>query len=233
MKIAIVEDNLMDQNRLKGYLEKTAQQQNLLLEVELFSDGIEFIDQYHPEYDLVYFDVEMPILDGMSAAKKLRKVDEKVMIVFVTNYVQHAIGGYTVGAYDFLLKPLTEFNFQEHFIRVLKKFAVKEHELITVKSGNEMRRIILSNLLYVESQGHYLYLHLQDETIMTIDTMRNMENKLSKHGFFRSNNSYIINLKYVRSVDKNMVDVGGEQLQISRPRRKAFMEALTNFIGDE
>ena len=233
MKIALVEDSHQDRSKLRRMIETQAKKEYLLIEIDEFSDGIELIEHYNKGYDIVYLDIEMAIMDGMTAAEKLRKQDQDVLIVFITNFVQHAIRGYSVSASDFLLKPLTVFNFQEHFKRILKKLEGKEETFLSVKSSNEMRRVNIDNIYYIESQGHYLYLNLKDEVVITIDTMKNMEQKLENQGFFRSNNGYIVNLKYVRGVEKNVVDVGGHKLQISRPRRKAFMEALTDYIGDE
>lgn len=233
MKIAIVEDNSQDRERLRSFLLDYGDKQAISMKIDCYSNGLEFIDRYHNFYDIVYFDIEMDLMDGMTAAQKLRKHDENVLIVFVTNFVQHAIRGYSVKAFDFLLKPLTAFNFQEHFQKVIHQIEKKEDFSIYVKSNSEIKRVDTNQLLFVESQGHYLYLTMKSEIITTMDTMKNMEEKLKDKGFFRCNNGYIVNLKFVQKIDKNIVNVAGHELQISRPRKKAFMEALTNYIGDD
>ncbi|WP_086314110.1 hypothetical protein A5821_001683 [Enterococcus sp. 7F3_DIV0205] len=233
MKIAICEDNQQERKRLKEFILRYSEEKNLLVNIDEYTDGIELIDNYNKLFDIVYLDIEMAMMDGMSAAEKLRKHDENVMIVFVTNYVQYAIRGYSVNASDFLLKPLTYFSFEEHFKKVMYQFEKKKEVFISVKTNNEMKRIDVDQILFVESQGHYLYLNLKADIFTILDTMKNMEKRLSDKGFFRCNNGYIVNLKYVRSVDKNIVDVGGHLLTISRPRKKIFMEALTDYIGDD
>ena len=233
MKIAICEDNQQDRKRLKEFILKYSEEKNLLVTINEYTDGIELIDNYNKLFDIVYLDIEMEMMNGMAAAEKLRKHDENVMIVFVTNYVQYAIRGYSVNASDFLLKPLTYFSFEEHFKKVMHQFEKKKEVFISVKTNNEIKRIDVDQILFVESQGHYLYLNLKADIFTVLDTMKNMEKRLVDKGFFRCNNGYIVNLKYVRSVDKNIVDVGGHLLPISRPRKKLFMEALTDFIGDD
>lgn len=233
MKIAIVEDNPQDQERLKNFLLRYGDEQGISMKIDCYPNGLAFVDQYQNFYDLVYFDIEMDLMDGMTAAQKLRKRDENVLIVFVTNFVQHAIRGYSVKAFDFLLKPLTAFNFQEHVQKVVHQMEKKQDSTIYVKSNSEIKRIDINQLLYIESQGHYLYLTLKNEIITTMDTMKNMEEKLKNKCFYRCNNGYIVNLKFVEKIEKNIVYVSGHRLQISRPRKKGFMEALTNYIGDD
>ncbi|EOL47746.1 LytR/AlgR family response regulator transcription factor [Enterococcus caccae] len=233
MKIAICEDNQQDRKRLKEFILQYSEEKNLLVNIDEYTDGMELIDHYNKLFDIVYLDIEMEMMNGMAAAEKLRKHDENVMIVFVTNYVQYAIRGYSVNASDFLLKPLTYFNFEEHFKKVIHQFERKKEVFISVKTNSEIKRIDVDQILFVESQGHYLYLNLKADIFTVLDTMKNMEKRLSDKGFFRCNNGYIVNLKYVRSVDKNTVDVGGHLLPISRPRKKLFMEALTDYIGDD
>lgn len=233
MKIAICEDNPKDRKRLKDFILKYSKEKNFLVTIIEYKDGIELVDNYTHIFDVIYLDIQMEMMNGMRAAEKVRKQDENVMIVFVTNYVQYAIRGYSVNASDFLLKPLTYFNFEEHFKKVVHQFERKKEVYISVKINNEIRRIDVDQILYIESQGHYLYLNLQKEIITVLDTMKNMDQVLTNKGFFRCNNGYIVNLKYVYNVEKNIVDVAGHRIPISRPRKKTFMEALTNFIGDD
>ncbi|EUJ29131.1 response regulator [Listeria floridensis FSL S10-1187] len=233
MKIAIVEDNLRHQETLLRYLKAYASEQQLELSIDCYNDGIEIVNQYKSNYDVIYLDVEMDVMNGMEAAERIRKMDDAVLLVFITNYVQWAIAGYSVGATDFLLKPLTYFNFLEHFKKVMKKFSVQSDKALAVKIGSGIRKILLNDLLYIESEGHYLHFHLITETFSILESMKNMEARLKEDGFFRSHNYYLVNLKYVESIDKNWLKIKGEQLQISRPRKKAFLEALTNYIGED
>ncbi|MFC5630682.1 MULTISPECIES: LytR/AlgR family response regulator transcription factor [Streptococcus] len=233
MKFAIVEDQKKEQEILASYIKKSCSTRNISVEVDFFNDGIHIISDYTPKYDVIYLDVEMAVLDGMSAARKIREYDKDVLIVFVTNHSGVAIHGYSVEAIDFLLKPLTQFVFEEHFKKILRKLPNQEEKVIFVKSKGQTIKIKQNDILYVENEGHYIYIHTNKEIITTLNSMKNMEQLLDKKLFFRSNNCYIVNLSHIEKVDGNLSYIQGERLQISRPRKKAFMEALTNFIGDE
>lgn len=233
MNIAIVEDNEANRLTLQRYLMDYAKDNQLTLHIDCYPDGIDILDRFKSNYDVIYLDVEMAQIDGMTTAQKIREVDEEVLIVFVTNFVQWAIQGYSVNATDFLLKPLTYFNFCEHFKKILKNLDNRVEQSIIVKSNSSIKKINLNDLEFIESEGHYLHFHMKETDFTMLESMKNMEKKLAQYDFFRCNNYYLVNLKYVKSVEKNFVMIGKSQLQISRPRKKQFMEALTRYIGEE
>lgn len=232
MHIAVVEDNEEHRTTLVNHLNSFAKEFGIAITVDSYESGFSFLDHFHSNYDIIYLDVQMPHMDGMETAHEIRSRDTLVDIVFVTNYVQWAIYGYAVNASDFLLKPLTYFNFQEHFKKINNKIAQRGSNFISIKTPSGIRKLNVNEILYIESEGHYLSFHLLEETFSILETMREMEETLVPYNFFRCNNSYIVNLKYVQGVEKNIVSVGSSELQISRPRRKEFLEALTNYISE-
>ncbi|MGM0213764.1 LytR/AlgR family response regulator transcription factor [Enterococcus sp. AZ109] len=231
MKIAIVEDDIQQQNCFISLVNRYTVENGIPVTITPFNDGIEIIERYHGEFDVIYFDVEMPIMDGMTTAKKIRAIDPNVVIIFLTNYVQFAIDGYAVNAEDFLLKPLTYFNFSEHFKKIIEKLSNKKHETITIKTNSGIRKILLEDLIYVECEGHYLYFYTNDQVYSLLGSMKNTETELKDKHFFRCNNCYLVNLKHVRAIDGNTAHVGRFDLRISRPRKKDFLTALTNYLG--
>lgn len=234
MKIAIVEDQKMEQERLTNYIQSYCQKHKLPVDVVCFNDGLDITSDYQPQFDVIYLDVEMQIMDGMTTAKKVRQLDKDVLIVFVTNHSQVAIQGYSVEATDFLLKPLSQFVFEEHFKKILRKLPTPEEEqkFLYIKSKSTTTKIAMEDIYYIESIGHNLHINTKNGTVTTNNTLKNMESLLDKKTFFRSNSGYIVNLIFVEKVVGNIAYVNGQPLPISRPRKKDFMVALTNFVGD-
>ncbi|WP_394405286.1 LytR/AlgR family response regulator transcription factor [Streptococcus sp. 20-1249] len=238
MKIAIVENQKVEQERLTSYIQHYCQSKGLTVEITCFNDGIDITSDYQKVFDVIYLDVEMEIMDGMTTAKKIRQLDHDVhhdvLIVFVTNHSQVAIQGYSVEAIDFLLKPLSKFVFEEHFKKILHKLPSPEEEesYLYIKNKASTFKIAQKDIFFIESEGHHLHIHTKDETITTSNTLKNMENLLDKKNFFRSNSGYIVNLAYIERIEGNISYVNGTPLQISRPRKKEFMTALTNYVGD-
>ncbi|MFC3927600.1 LytR/AlgR family response regulator transcription factor [Streptococcus caprae] len=233
MKIAIVEDQKIEQVRLSSYIKSYCQHKQIPVDITFFNDGIDIASDYDFSFDVIYLDVEMSVLDGMSAAKKIRERDKDVLLVFVTNHSQVAIQGYSVEATDFLLKPLSSFVFTEHFKKILRKLPQKETKSLVIKTKSATYKLLQEDITYIENQGHTIYIHTLKETITTTGTLKAMEGSLPAETFYRSNSCYIVNMAHVEKVDGNISYVAGEALQISRPRKKGFLTALTNYIGDE
>ncbi|WP_208559515.1 LytR/AlgR family response regulator transcription factor [Marinilactibacillus kalidii] len=231
MKIAVVEDNPNTRKEIKAYIEESSRHLSLHVDIDLYEDGVVLVDKFDAKYDIIYLDVEMEIMDGMTTAKKIRERDSEVVIVFITNHGQVAIQGYSVDAADFLLKPLKPFTFNEHFKKITKKVTVKSESIIVKIAGN-LRKINLSDIQYIESQGHYIKFKTINETFTIIDTLKNIQTKLDNDFFFRSSNSIIVNLNHIDKVEKNTIFIDDEKLDISRARKKAFIDRFTIFLGE-
>ena len=106
LRVAVAEDNPKDRERLLSFLKKYGEEKDVQIEVAEYTDGSELLDQYRPCYDVIFLDVEMPQMDGMKAAEKIRETDEEVILIFITNMAKYAIRGYEVQALDYVLKPV-------------------------------------------------------------------------------------------------------------------------------
>ena len=106
LKIAIVEDERECQEALIEHLRKYEKEKNEAFIVRIFNDGIDILDDYSADYDLIFLDIHMKYQDGMTTAKRIREVDADAQIVFITALAQYAIEGYKVNALDFILKPV-------------------------------------------------------------------------------------------------------------------------------
>lgn len=233
MQIAIVEDDLEQQRLLERLINDYAIKHKLNVTIDCFADGIYILETGSLSYDLIYLDIEMKHLDGMTTAKGIREQDDKVILVFVTNFVQFAIEGYSVNAFDFLLKPLSIFSFSEHFKKVLARYRKSRPTILSIKTADGMVNVNVSELLFVESEGHSLYFHTVNDVYRTRRTMKETETELLPLNFFRCNHGYLVNLAHVKGIEDNQVIIGEEALQISRPRKKEFLAVLNDFLGGE
>lgn len=159
IRIAIVEDDPAAKEQLKTYLEKYLNQQQEPCVINCFADGREIVEDYKPSYDLIFLDIEMEHLDGMSAAKQIRMVDKHTIIVFVTQMAQYAVKGYEVDAVDFILKPLDYFSFAFKMQRVMDLLALRKDVKVLMRSGSSWCAIPSSEIYYIEVLNHDLLIH--------------------------------------------------------------------------
>ncbi len=230
--IAIVEDNDKSQEILISYLNKYAEENSIKFKHHIFNDGDEITSDYESKYDIIFLDVEMKRLDGMSAAAKIRKLDTNVIIIFITNMSQYAIKGYLVDALSFLLKPVPYFAFAQEMKKAIERISKnKKIKSVLVQTEKGMKKVLSTDIMYVESVKHDIFVVTRNEEFQIKSTMKKMEELLNDARFFRSNNSYLVNLDYVSGIKDDFVAINGQLLKIARPRKKEFMEALTAYIG--
>ena len=169
----------------------------------------------------------------MEAAERLREIDKTVSIIFISNLVQFAQKGYEVDAVSFLVKPVSYFDFSLKFRKALDIYVMNEERSITIKYRGGLARISTGKLMYVEIIAHRLYYHLIDGDLEITGVLSEVEQELAAYGFLRCNKCYLVNPRFVVGVKGSEVQVGDVTLQISRPRRAAFLSELANWYAGQ
>lgn len=232
IRVAIVEDEPSSAQQIEEYLHRYEKENSIGFSITHFHDGESLVEGYTAAYDVIFLDIQMPGLDGMSAAEQIRQVDTAVMLIFITNMAQYAIRGYAVNAQDFLVKPVPWFAFEQLLKSSLQKLARKTGGSWLLPVENGVVRVELSHILYIESLRHDITVHTDEGDYPISSTMKDLEKKLEGQNFFRCNNGYLVNLARVTGVIDNTALLGPEvRLIISRPKKKAFLAALTDYIG--
>jgi len=229
ISIAIVEDQKKDADVLREYLLRYASEAGESIEIECFSSGVHFLDPYTAKYDLIFMDIEMPSMNGMTAARKLRELDQQVKLIFVTNMAKYAIQGYSVGAIDYILKPVLYFDIKMRMERLREILGYSE-AAITLPVQGGVKKFRPRDIYYVESLSHSITFHTTTGDHLARRSMNEWERELKGLGFFRCSTSYIVNLRYVQEVKGNSVFVRDVELQIARARKKDFLSALMRRI---
>ena len=232
INICIVEDESDQADLLRNYIQTYGNKNNQQFNITHFSDGIDLVDEYRAQFDIILLDIQMKHLDGMVAAEKIRKVDADVVIIFITSTVRYAVQGYAVDALGYVLKPVPYLQFEQLFDKAISRVMTKKEKLyIRVSVDERQLKLDCDNIYYIESQRNNVCIHCADEDYITAGPLKKFEEMLSGHGFSKCHNAYIVNLSYVEGVRKEVVLLtSGIVLPISRARKKEFMMALTEDI---
>jgi len=230
--IAIVEDDPAEAEMLKSYfLRYASENEKEEFEVKWFQNGGSFLNGYQPIYDLVLMDIDLPGINGLDTAECLRRMDRSVALVFVTNLARYAAKGYAVDALDFMLKPVSYTNFSVTIQRALLRCRNNQWPDLLISISDGVYRISASRIRFIEVINHTLVYHTTEGNLTSTGNLKDVEGRLDSRQFVRCNRCYLVNLAFVRAVHGYTLVLDIDQLQISRPRRTAVLEALNNYLG--
>lgn len=228
MRIAICDDEEIYRIELKSCLNK------LLIDtdydINTFSDGRILLNRFEEcPFDIVFLDIEMPEIDGITLARKLRAASDSVFIVFLTSHIEYALEGYEVNALRYLTKPADP-NKVKEIIRYVQDKQNSAHHII-IKSEGEDILIDINNIIYMESMDKNVRIVTSKEEYITRYNLSDYEEQLKNFGFFRIHRGYLISLNKVKRIVKNDVVMDNEiTLPISRNNVKTLKDTLYAYV---
>ncbi|GAA4274696.1 LytTR family DNA-binding domain-containing protein [Aquimarina gracilis] len=182
--------------------------------------------------DLIFLDINMPEISGISFAKSINK---SIKIIFTTAYREYAIDGFDLHAVDYLLKPIsferllnavTNYFEVHHKPQSLESKESNTTDFIFVRSDRRMKKINFSDILYIESYSDYLKIHCESSVIVTRETISTIESKLPLQHFMRTHRSFIIAIPKIDSFSNEEITLGKKSIPISRNYKSEVLERL-------
>ncbi len=229
--ICIADDEAASVERLRRFLDKFFRNEEGAYDLTAFADGEELVASYSPKYDIIFLDIEMPRLNGMAAAKRIRKSDSDAVIIFFTRMKQYAVKGYEVNALDFIVKPIDYPSFAVKMKKALVALSRRQEEKIEIAMNGNFVWVALSDVYYVEVIKHDLTYHTRTGIYTARGSLSALETSLREKGFRLCSRYCLINLKHVTGIYDWYVTVGTEKLEISRRKRKELMNDLLDYYG--
>jgi two-component system LytT family response regulator len=182
--------------------------------------------------DIILSDIQMPKINGLDLVKSL---ENPPVIIFVTAHRDFALDGFETGATDYLVKPvrfdrfLKAVNKAKDYINLKQNSTVHQvnSDRIFIKSDGKLTKILLDEILYVEAQGDYLKIVINNESYTTLATLKSMDEVLTLPKFFRVQRSFIINMEAIRSLNGNMVELtSGKSISIALNKKEELFQLL-------
>lgn len=227
LNCAIVDDEPLALDLLESYVNKTP----FLTLIGKFSSAVLAMKELPGKHiDLLFLDIQMPELNGLEFSKM---VDVHTRIIFTTAFEQYAIDGYKVNALDYLLKPVSYVDFLQAANKAVQWFELLQQpkekvESIFVKSEYKLVQIELKNILYVEGLKDYIKIYEEGaaKPILSLMSMKAMEELLPASQFMRVHRSYIVQKDKIRVIDRGRIVFGKSYIPISDSYKQAFQEFL-------
>ena len=232
IRVAIVEDDAEVQGVLQEYVRRYTRQYGTEFEVTLFADGVDILDDYRAVYDIIFLDVEMKHLDGMTTAERIRQMDAEVILIFITNMAQYAIRGYEVDALDYVLKPVNYYQFCTKLSRAIQRVQRRRGGQVVLQlAGGGIQLLDTADIYYLETRSRMLYYHTAKGEFAVRASLQSAEKQLAEYHFVRCNQCYLVNLAYVKGIESDFALVKDDRLEISRRQRTAFLTAVASYMG--
>lgn len=229
MKIAIVDDEKICRDKLIELLSNYKESEKFTIDV--FNCGKEFLRE-DKIYDIIFLDIEMPEIDGISLANKIITKNDETLIFYITSYaslVTKAINNY---AFTFIPKPINQEDLFLELERALKKIEnTKKILLINTKEAQICK--LISEIKYIESLGKKCLIHMNDENVISVnERLVNFVDKLNEYNFIQCHKSYFINLKFITELKVNQIILNGSNdcIPIGRKYETNLKEKFNLFL---
>lgn len=229
----IVDDEPIAREILENHLQKV----DAVTVVATCKNAIEAFNAINSnQIDVVFLDINMPEISGLSFAKSINK---NIKIIFTTAYREYAVDGFNLQAVDYLLKPISF----ERLLQAVNKYlgeniavskvltseiVQEKSDFIFVRSDRKMIKIDFSEINYIESFSDYLKFHLIDKIVITRETISSIEAKLPKTDFIRIHRSFIVSISKIESFTNEFIEINNKALPISRSYKKDVLSRLEN-----
>lgn len=234
MLAAICDDDNTDRILVGKILQEKMKNRREPLTIEYFECGEDLVEKYESgkqKYDLLILDIYMKYMDGMDAAKRIRRYDRNAAIIFLTTTPDYAVESYEVRATDYLLKPVSEGRMGEALNHFLEEHYPKVRQSLLMISGSSGRRIAYDDILYIESRRMNLRVVCSKGVEHTIrKKLDDVQEELPENRFLRCNQSFIVNMDYIRDADNNFTMCNGDIIPIKVREKKKIRNRYFDYL---
>lgn len=237
LKLAICDDDIMFAGKFETMLLSISEQEHIKLDIDVFIDGKELVEDIEEgkKYDLIFLDIEMKVMNGLSAARRIRKTDDLTMVIYVTSHKSYALEAYEVQPFQFLVKPIDADTVHRYFMKAYEKLT-KGPSHFFCQFGGKTENLVMNDIMYFKSNRRIINIYMADGSAYKFyGKLNDLETRLEqeKADFWRIHQSYLVNVRYIDRILYDKVELKNHKtLYISEERRKAIGEIYCNYIRE-
>ncbi len=233
IRVAICEDERETQLLIENYIDDILKNINVEYNIQKYNSGEELLEENLKDIDILLLDIQMGQINGMDVARKIREVDNKMEIIFITSLIDYIQEGYEVRAYRYLLKPIELEELKKHMLTCIKEIEKNKNHCILIKNKSNTYKIYSNEIKYIEVQKKDMTIHTINKNFEAKYSLEKIEKDLNSDEFVRCHKSFIINLSYIENIKLNTAILeSGEEVPVSRYRYKEVKERFLKFLGD-
>lgn len=234
MKVIICDDNKEFVDQIIGFFDKYKNENQKNFLIYPFYDAETMFDFFKKNLDIeiIILDIVFVHSNGIEVAKKIRKINTKTRIFFVSAYERFAVKGYGLSADEYLLKPLSYLEFEKAINRVLLKMQVEKRRIFIENTDQGKVVLDLDDILFFETCERKVKIHTIEGIFSSNQSMKEYEKRLREGHFYRCHAAFIVNLSYISKIKKNLIFLrDGSVIMISKKRKKEFMSEFAKYVG--
>lgn len=232
MRISICDDEDFFLDEIYRDIKQILKELNFNCSINLYHTGKDFLEAYskNPEVDIVFMDILMGEENGYFIATKIREINQKIKIIFLTSVSKYAIKGYEIGVSRYLLKPISFQKLKAVLIKTIEEIRKSNNEYIIETNDNGIYKIFMEDIVFIETFGRNTIIHMKNQDIISYQTMKNHLSRLNSM-FVRCHAGVIINLSYVVELRRDSIRMQfGQIVPLSKSRKNEVKEALVSYF---
>lgn len=236
IKVAVCDDDVAFAGGTQSFLDKISEEYHVELETSVFLSGTELVKEYQNgnSFDLIFLDIEMNGMDGITTARNIRELDYHVLIVYISSHDEYLRQLFEAEPFRFLKKPVEYEEFCSVFFQAQKRITAMQSNYFCFRSGKNLMKIFCKDILYFESSGRKVILHTGQHTYEFYDKLNNIEEKLKELRFVRIHKAYLVNLDNVESFQyERLALTDGTILSISEKNRPRLRNEFWHYFRME
>lgn len=228
IEIAVCDDEAIIREQIGQFIKKHVPD----CRIELYAAGEDLLAA-DKNFDLVFMNIQMEGLSGMEAAKVLREKQEEILLVFITGLKEYVFEAFDVAAFHYLLKPIEDGKLEEVLKRALaevKRRKAREKKQLLIKTRSRSVNLDESAILYLESRGKKVEIHIPKETIEVYASMNKLEEQLGE-SFYRCHRGYLVNMAHIAEYRTDRIRLhNGEEVYLAKEKYQSFVKTYMRYL---